>query len=92
MHRCLEIMEILNNIFCNSVSYHNLYALALVSRAFHEPALNFAVGVAKFDFASYKDISGGRMGRDGKSTDTGEFFLPFQIFGLSLCTSFSGGH
>ncbi|KIM84932.1 hypothetical protein PILCRDRAFT_87278 [Piloderma croceum F 1598] len=43
MHHCLEITEILKTIFNNfgfSASRRDLYALALVSKAFHEPALD----------------------------------------------------
>jgi hypothetical protein len=43
MHHCLEITEILKTVFNNfsfSASRRDLYALALVSKAFHEPALD----------------------------------------------------
>jgi hypothetical protein len=45
MHRCLKIPEILKYIFSNfDISSHPnrrcLYAFALVSKAFHEPALD----------------------------------------------------
>lgn len=46
MHHCLEIAEILKIIFNNfsesNIVHHrrSLYALALVSKAFHEPALD----------------------------------------------------
>ena len=43
MHRCLEITEILKNVFDNFNYFaprRNLYALALVSKGFHEPALD----------------------------------------------------
>ena len=43
MHHCLEITEILKTIFNNigfPGSRRDLYALALVSKAFHEPALD----------------------------------------------------
>ena len=42
MHRCLEITEILKCIF-NNLNYpsrRSLYALVLVSKGFHEPALD----------------------------------------------------
>jgi hypothetical protein len=45
MHRCLEITEILKSVFYNlgypqAASRGSLYALALVSKGFHEPALD----------------------------------------------------
>ena len=43
MHRCLEITEILKIVFDNldySSRRRSLYALALVSKRFHEPALD----------------------------------------------------
>jgi hypothetical protein len=47
MHRCLEITEILRSVFNNldySARCRSLYALALVSKGFHEPALDVLWG------------------------------------------------